>query len=602
MDKLPVKYVLDQSVISFYTDPFTIPPNQYEVNSQTGTFPKTVCVANSDGSLSFSKDPNATPVKFRFDLNTSTTNPNDPNCFRLYRLDSNQYMFYNSNWYNIYTNGVSGQTSGPNDEFFVFIGDLSDGSPALNLGQFYSQFANVMIGIRPFTSDLPLCTMSINWGTFVQGDIVLPIKTTCVNVSRISDPFCGYFSSSGKATSCEYRNLKIKIETPSPVYQRYLQMTDPDNWNQLAMCCFSGSYANDPSARTVCGLSSLNLVVNQDGSLSGNCGGEANSEGLVYKFCSQGLGDQTSTAPGSATGISPYNVCQEYCLSDLGDCDKILTQYCNNNPSASDDICGCFRQQEFDNYKSSLQQQAPQLYSLITKNVPRSDLPDCYFPPCESAFTKGFGHFDMKKASCGDEVICANVLDINTSGQIQANINAQQANNCAAVVSNSPQDCLIGWSDWSGCSEPCGGGTQTRSGRVAKLASGGKECPNNAQVGDTVTDSQGCNTQSCTPNPPTPPSPNNTPVDCQVSCGTWSDCSGGVQEQDCVIVTQPSGSGKACPPLVNKRNCNNPPTPTPPSPTPSTPSSSSGWPTWLIVIISIGGFIVLAVLLYAAFS
>ena len=52
-------------------------------------------------------------------------------------------------------------------------------------------------------------------------------------------------------------------------------------------------------------------------------------------------------------------------------------------------------------------------------------------------------------------------------------------------------------SDWSACSEPCGGGTQTRS------------CSGNCTG---VLDSQSCNTHACTPAPaPAPPEPDPTP-------------------------------------------------------------------------------------------
>lgn len=65
--------------------------------------------------------------------------------------------------------------------------------------------------------------------------------------------------------------------------------------------------------------------------------------------------------------------------------------------------------------------------------------------------------------------------------------------------SNCPPPCTPvngGWSDWSACSESCGGGTQTRTCTNPAPSCGGADC-----VGSS---SQDCNTQPCcTPNCPT---------------------------------------------------------------------------------------------------
>lgn len=50
---------------------------------------------------------------------------------------------------------------------------------------------------------------------------------------------------------------------------------------------------------------------------------------------------------------------------------------------------------------------------------------------------------------------------------------------------------VSGWSDWSACDKPCGGGSQTRTRTVVKAASnGGTPCP-------ALTESKKCNEQSC---------------------------------------------------------------------------------------------------------
>ena len=93
-------------------------------------------------------------------------------------------------------------------------------------------------------------------------------------------------------------------------------------------------------------------------------------------------------------------------------------------------------------------------------------------------------------------------------------------------------DCQV--SDWSPCSQPCGGGSQTRT--VTRAAGwGGKECPPLKQ---------NCNTQPC-------------PVDCRVS--DWSGCSvgcgGGVQTRS--VTREAAYGGQACPPASDMRKtCN----------------------------------------------
>lgn len=55
-----------------------------------------------------------------------------------------------------------------------------------------------------------------------------------------------------------------------------------------------------------------------------------------------------------------------------------------------------------------------------------------------------------------------------------------------------PVDCVVtAWSDWSPCSEPCGGGTQNRTRSVTTSpAFGGSPCP-------SLTESQSCNSDPC---------------------------------------------------------------------------------------------------------
>jgi len=91
-----------------------------------------------------------------------------------------------------------------------------------------------------------------------------------------------------------------------------------------------------------------------------------------------------------------------------------------------------------------------------------------------------------------------------------------------------PVDCEVsGWSDFSACSLPCGGGTQTRTRTVTKQPTfSGAACP-------PLTEQQNCNTQGC-------------PVNC---VGSWAGCSVTCGEGvDTYRITTPAANGgRACP-------------------------------------------------------
>ena len=111
------------------------------------------------------------------------------------------------------------------------------------------------------------------------------------------------------------------------------------------------------------------------------------------------------------------------------------------------------------------------------------------------------------------------------------------------------EPCKGSWSGWSGCSEPCGGGTKTKTWTTSPGGEpkyGGTACPS------PTTKSADCNTQAC---PSTSPAPQN----CQGSWSGWSDwsdcsatCGGGIKTRTDTWTTSPGGEsrygGAACPP------------------------------------------------------
>jgi hypothetical protein len=118
--------------------------------------------------------------------------------------------------------------------------------------------------------------------------------------------------------------------------------------------------------------------------------------------------------------------------------------------------------------------------------------------------------------------------------------------------------CQGSWSEWSGCSKPCGGGTKTKTWTTSpggEPLNGGTACPS------PTTESADCNTQAC---PSTSPAPQN----CQGSWSGWSgwsDCSatcgGGIKTRTKTWTTSPGGEsrygGAACPPnKKEEEECN----------------------------------------------
>lgn len=96
------------------------------------------------------------------------------------------------------------------------------------------------------------------------------------------------------------------------------------------------------------------------------------------------------------------------------------------------------------------------------------------------------------------------------------------------------QHCVGHFTEWSDCSQECGGGSQSRTFAVLLGESGGGDQCNHT---NGYTETRDCHTQSC-------------PVDCQGSFGNWSSCSRtcgtGVQEQTFTIATPSQHEGLEC--------------------------------------------------------
>jgi hypothetical protein len=119
-----------------------------------------------------------------------------------------------------------------------------------------------------------------------------------------------------------------------------------------------------------------------------------------------------------------------------------------------------------------------------------------------------------------------------------------QTRDCSEAL--CPVDCEITvWSEWSYCSQSCGGGNQTRTRSITvHSAENGRQCDTN------LVEQQECNKLVC----PT--------VHCKVDLwGLWGPCSkscgSGNQTRVREITEEPINGGDACPVLEQMQGCNN---------------------------------------------
>lgn len=111
-------------------------------------------------------------------------------------------------------------------------------------------------------------------------------------------------------------------------------------------------------------------------------------------------------------------------------------------------------------------------------------------------------------------------------------------------------DCKVGpWSNFTSCSQTCGGGTAVRTRKVVSGQAGnGTACP-------ALNETKTCNTAVC-------------PIDCQV--GKWgpfgncsASCNGGTKTRTRAVLVKAQHQGKVCPPLADQEECNTQPCPIP---------------------------------------
>ena len=140
-------------------------------------------------------------------------------------------------------------------------------------------------------------------------------------------------------------------------------------------------------------------------------------------------------------------------------------------------------------------------------------------PNCPTPCVGGWG---ACSATCGGGTQTYAIITPATNGGVACTSPAPGATQ-ACNPNPCPVNCVGGW---SGCSQPCGGGTMTYS-ITTPAANGGAVCANNSG------DSQVCNSQACA-----------VPVAC---AGAWSACNQITGTKTFTVTQAPQNGGAACP-------------------------------------------------------
>eukprot|EP01052_Picozoa_sp_SAG31_P007158 SAG31_NODE_338_length_17490_cov_7.707032_1_plen_646_part_10 len=141
-------------------------------------------------------------------------------------------------------------------------------------------------------------------------------------------------------------------------------------------------------------------------------------------------------------------------------------------------------------------------------------------------------------SDCDDERINLSSYGF-PQGYVLRDVCPLSCEDCNAPLPTPAVDCEGAWGRWTICSQPCGGGVQTRVYTVSQVADGGSGC----DFDDGTTEEEHCNMDPCA-------------VDCDGSWGEWGDCTGGAVcggfQFRSYSVTQMSEYGGAECPVANE--------------------------------------------------
>lgn len=149
--------------------------------------------------------------------------------------------------------------------------------------------------------------------------------------------------------------------------------------------------------------------------------------------------------------------------------------------------------------------------------------------PCPRDCEVEFGDWSQCSVDCGDGVQVRTVKRVireAANGGAACPTREEKACKKAPCRTN----CEYVWGEWGECSEPCGGGKQTRDIQIiTQPANGGQACPPGRQE-------RACNSDPC-------------PKDCVYTWGAWSECdpATGTRTRSPVVTRQPEGDGAVCP-------------------------------------------------------
>jgi hypothetical protein len=177
---------------------------------------------------------------------------------------------------------------------------------------------------------------------------------------------------------------------------------------------------------------------------------------------------------------------------------------------------------------------------------------------------------ELAKSSCEDPMYSSYGCAWTCANDATASPTEAPTPSPTPSPTHEPVDCVISdWSEAGACSEPCGGGTSTRTRTITPAEYGGNCSEGGASIDladpNVYTKDEACNTQPC-------------PVDCVV--GDWTDwgpcsttCGSGLKEKTRLVTTPDQYGGTACGNTEEDHTCNLMACPTPsPTPVPTTAS------------------------------
>lgn len=156
----------------------------------------------------------------------------------------------------------------------------------------------------------------------------------------------------------------------------------------------------------------------------------------------------------------------------------------------------------------------------------------CNSNPCPQNCVMGWDNWSQCSKTCGGGVMTRTEIVKVPAAHGGQSCPQPYTEEAPCATAQCPRDCISEWSEWSTCSQTCGGGVRSRNRLILQQASrGGAAC-----LGDAV-EYEECGTRSC-------------PQDCEYTWGAWgacsAECDGGIRRKSKEIMKLAANGGVPC--------------------------------------------------------